>query len=191
MKRPAALISLTVLAMVAFFWLGLVAFAYSGAVNVAASEDYLPGAKWFFETVSSNSIERHAERAVKRGETRDPAQVTDAMLRKGASEYQAMCVPCHGTPGGARGEFGRGMKPEPPDLAHTAREMELEEVHWVVRHGIRHTGMPAFGTTHSNEDLWAIATFVERFDRMTPAQYEKWIKESGGASGSHSHSHSH
>ena len=105
--------------------------------------------------------------------------MTAAMLRKGASEYQAMCVPC--------GEFGRGMKPEPPDLADVAREMQLPEVYWVLHHGIRHTGMPAFGPTHSTDELWAIATFVERFDEMTPAEYEHRIKESGAHSGSHSH----
>jgi hypothetical protein len=131
--------------------LGLVAFAYSGAANVAASADYLPGAKWFFATVSDNSIEAHAEDAA------------------------------------TRGEIGRGMKPEPPDLANVAREMELREVYWVLHHGIRHTGMPAFGSSHSTEDLWAIATFVERFDKMTPAEYEQWIKESGAKAGSQSH----
>jgi mono/diheme cytochrome c family protein len=187
MKRSAVLISLTVVLVVVFLGLGLVAFGYSGAANVAASEDYLPGVKWFFATVSDNSIKAHAEEAATRGEISEPAEVTDAMLRKGASEYQAMCVPCHGTPGGSRGEFGRGMKPEPPDLANVAREMELREVYWVLHHGIRHTGMPAFGGSHSTEDLWAIATFVERFDEMTPAQYEQWIKESGAKINSHSH----
>lgn len=186
MRRPALLIPLTVAMVVTFFGLGLVAFAYSGAVNVAASEDYLPGAKWFFDTVSDNSIKAQAEESAQRGEIAAPAQVTDAMLRTGASEYQGMCVPCHGTPGGARGEFGQGMKPEPPDLAHVAREMELHEVFWVLNHGIRHTGMPAFGSSHSSEDLWAIATFVERFDEMTPAQYERWIAEAGAESASHS-----
>ncbi len=187
MKRPVVLVSLTAVLVVAVFCLGMVAFAYSGAANVAASQDYLPGAKWFFDTVSSNSIRAHAEGAVERGEIAEPAEVTDGMLRKGASEYQTMCVPCHGAPGGSRGEFGRGMKPEPPDLAHTAREMELREVYWVLHHGIRHTGMPAFGGSHSKEDLWAIATFVERFDDMTPAQYEQWIKESAAESRPHSH----
>ena len=43
MKRPAVLVSLTVVLLVVFLGLGLVAFAYSGAANVAASEDYLPG----------------------------------------------------------------------------------------------------------------------------------------------------
>ena len=187
MTRPVVLISLTVVLVVASFWLGLVAFAYSGTANVAASADYLPGTKWFFDTVSSNSIKEHAQKALDRGEITEPAEVTDAMLRTGASEYQAMCVPCHGTPGGSRGEFGRGMKPEPPDLAHVAREMQLREVYWVLHHGIRHTGMPAFGGTHSTEALWAIATFVERFDEMTPAEYQRLIKQAGATHGSHKH----
>lgn len=187
MKRPVVLIVVTILLVLAFFWLGLVAFAYSGAVNVAASNGYLPGVKWFFDTTSRRSIESHAKAAFERGEIREPAKVTDAMLIKGASEYQAMCVPCHGTPGGSRGEFGRGMKPEPPDLAHSASEMQPREVFWVVQHGIRHTGMPAFGATHSQEALWTITAFVERFDEMAPAEYEQWIKKAGGESGSHSH----
>lgn len=187
MKRPAILVSLTVVLVVVFLGLGLVAFAYSGAANVAATHDYLPGVEWFFETVSSNSIAEHARAAVERGEITEPAEVSDGMLRKGASEYQAMCVPCHGAPGGERGRFGQGMKPEPPDLAHTAREMELREVYWVLHHGIRHTGMPAFGGTHSPDDLWAIAAFVERFDQMTPARYEEWMQEAGAESGSHGH----
>jgi hypothetical protein len=33
----------------------------------------------------------------------------------------------------------------------------------------------------------AIATFVERFDEMTPAEYEQWLKESGAKAGSQSH----
>lgn len=187
MKRPAVLVSTTVVLVVAFFWLGLVAFAYSGAANVGASADYLPGAKWFFDTISSKSIEKHARQAVERGEISEPPKVTDAILRKGASEYQAMCVPCHGAPGGSRGEFGKGMKPEPPDLADVAREMELREVYWVVKHGIRHTGMPAFGSTHSADDLWAIASFVGRFDEMSPARYQQWIEEAGAESSSHGH----
>lgn len=187
MKRPASVVSLTVVLVVAFLWLGLVAFAYSGTANVAASRDYLPGVKWFFETVSSNSIEQHAREAVERGEITEPAEVTDAMLHSGAAEYHAMCVPCHGTPGGERGALGRGMKPEPPDLADVAREMELREVYWVVHHGIRHTGMPAFGTSHSPEDLWAIATFVERFDEMTMREYERMIQAAAKSSDSHSH----
>lgn len=188
MRRPAVLVSSTVVLVLAFLWVGLVAFAYSGAANVAASRDYLPGVKWFFDTTSANSIRSHARQAVERGEISEPAEVTDAMLKKGASEYQEMCVPCHGTPGGSRGEFGRGMKPEPPDLAHTAREMELREVFWVLDHGIRHTGMPAFGATHSRDDLWSIATFVERFDEMTSAEFEEWMKQvRSSESGSHTH----
>lgn len=187
MKRPAMLILLTASLVLGALGLGVVAIAYSGTLNVAASEDYLPGLKWFFETTATNSIKSHARQAVERGEITEPTEVTDAMLRQGASEYRAMCIPCHGTPGGSRGEFGRGMKPEPPDLAQVARDMDLAEVYWVVHHGIRHTGMPAFGSTHSKEDLWAIATFVERFDEMTTDQYEQWMKEVGAGSRSHTH----
>jgi hypothetical protein len=53
--------------------------------------------------------------------------------------------------------------------------MERREVYWVLQHGIRHTGMPALGGSHSSADLFAIATFVGRFDEMTPQRYEHGI----------------
>lgn len=184
MKRPFVLVGLTILVGIAVLGVSLVMVAYSGAVNVAASADYLPGARWFFDTVATHSIAAHAADASERGELLLPANVTDEQLRTGAEEYRAMCRPCHGTPGGARGELGKGMKPHPPDLADSAQEMPIAELAWVIHHGIRHTGMPAFGSTHLPEDLAAVAAFVERFDEMTPEEYQRW---EGDAAAAHTH----
>lgn len=144
--------------------------AYLGIVNVGATSGYVPGTEWFFGTLSERSIARHAASAVERGEIVVP-EFTDEMASSGASEYVEMCVACHGAPGVPRGEYGRGLKPEPPDLAHEARELSPPELFWVVKHGVRHTGMPAFGPTHSDEDLWAVVAFVEQLADMSPEQY--------------------
>lgn len=186
MKRTATVVVLTVLVTFGVVFLSAVLLARSGSVNVAATQDYLPGVYWFFDTLSEKSIQKQTQKAVEAGHLREPATVPDSMLRKGASEYQAMCVPCHGAPGQERGEFGKGMKPQPPDLAHTAREMHLREIYWVLDHGIRHTGMPAFGPTHADEDLWAVAAFVKRLGDMSPEEYRRWVGDSSSSSG-HDH----
>lgn len=181
MKRTLTVVVLTFAATLALVWLVLVAVARTGAVDVAATADYLPGAHWFFSTLSERSIRRHAEAAVAAGEIAPAPEVTDAMLRTGAVHYRAMCVVCHGAPGKERGELGQGLKPKPPDLSHAAREMNEAEILWVVDHGIRHTGMPAFGATHGDEELQAITAFVERLDGMSPEDYTRLTGGEPGA----------
>lgn len=84
-----------------------------------------------------------------------------------------MCTICHGAPGVERGEIGKGLKPKPPDLSKVAREMSSAEIYWVLQNGIRHTGMPSFGATHSTEDLRAVTAFVERLADMSPEEYRR------------------
>lgn len=180
MKRLTTAILLTFIVTLALVWLTLVVVARAGVVDVAATAGYVPGAEWFFSTLSERSIRRHAGKAVEAGRIELPAEVTDDMLRTGASHYRSMCVVCHGAPGTDRGEFGKGLTPEPPDLARIAGERSGAEVYWVLEHGIRHTGMPAFGATHGKEELQAITAFVGRLDDMSPDEYGRLT---GGGSG--------
>ena len=174
---------IAIAAVLVLFVGALALTAYLGMVNVAATSGYMPGAEWFFGTLSERSIARHAASAVDSGEIVVP-ELTDEMASSGSSEYVEMCVACHGGPGVQRGEYGRGLKPEPPDLAHEAREMSAAELFWVVKHGVRHTGMPAFGPTHSDEEMWAVVAFVEQLADMSPEQYRE---RTAGAAESHRH----
>jgi mono/diheme cytochrome c family protein len=180
-------IIVTFLATLVLVWLGVVGVAYAGAVNIASTAADIPGVEWFFATLSDRSIRRHAENALQAGEIAPQAEVTEAMLQTGALHYDAMCVVCHGGPGRARGEVGQGLKPQPPDLSHTASEMNEAEILWVLEHGIRHTGMPAFGSTHSSEELQALTALVARFDDMSAEEFERLMGP--GASGVTGHHH--
>ncbi|MEP0546346.1 MAG: cytochrome c [Rhodothermales bacterium] len=82
-----------------------------------------------------------------------------------------MCQTCHGAPGHERSVIGEGMAPKPPRLSEEAEEWEPEEVYWIIAHGIKMAGMPAFGPTHSDEELWEIVAFAERLPEMTEAEY--------------------
>jgi mono/diheme cytochrome c family protein len=56
--------------------------------------------------------------------------------------------------------------------------MPAREVYWVVKHGIRMTGMPAFGPAHDERELWSIVAFVERLPRMSPEAYQEEVRRS-------------
>jgi hypothetical protein len=62
------------------------------------------------------------------------------------------------------------MNPQPPDLAAASKKWTDGELFWIAKHGIRMTGMPAFGHDHSDEDLWKIVAFVRKLDDLSESQ---------------------
>lgn len=74
------------------------------------------------------------------------------------------------------------MRPMPPHLTEAAAHWEPKEVFWVVKHGIKMWGMPAFGPAHDDEALWGLVAFVKQLPGMTPEAYE--AATGGGGHGS-------
>jgi mono/diheme cytochrome c family protein len=125
------------------------------------------------------------------------------MVAAGFDGFRNMCVQCHGAPGVGPGVNGQGLYPGPPELAKVAPELTDGELFWITKHGIKFTGMPAFGPTHSDEDLWAIVSFIRQLQDWGPEEYERRVAEreselqaQGDTTGGHEHSpgtpeHSH
>lgn len=151
--------------------LGAVAFAYSGLYDVAATSPHSAPVAWLFSTTSDASIERRA-RAIE-----PPDLSGETRLLAGASDYDSMCAGCHGAPGREPGPIGRGLTPTPPDLAHAAEEMSPSELFWATRNGIRMTGMPAWGVTHDDNDLWSVIAFVEALPGIDADRYRSLLAE--------------
>jgi len=70
------------------------------------------------------------------------------MIAAGAGEYKSKCEHCHGGVDASRAGWAETMRPIPPALAHAAQRWSIGEAHWIVRHGVKMSGMPAFGPTH-------------------------------------------
>ena len=147
--------------------LGLVGLfvVYTGAFNVAATEEHASFTRWAFDTTFHNSVERRADGID------PPDAITPAMVAAGAGAYQSTCQHCHAGPGVERAEWASGMRPRPPHLAEAAAEWAPEEVFWIVKYGVKMSGMPAFGPTHDDEALWSIVAFVKQLPAMTPEDY--------------------
>ncbi len=143
-----------------------VAFIYSGRADVAATSPPWAVTEWVLSTAMERAVRRQA-RAIEAPEYLDDAK----RVRAGAAAYDAMCVSCHGAPGVERGAVAEGLEPEPPELVDEAGEWSAAELFWFTKHGVRNTGMPGFGPTHSDEELWEMVAFVERLPRMSAAEY--------------------
>jgi len=154
------------LALLSLFAIAGLVVVYTGAYNIAATEQHTSLMRWAFDTTMHRSVQSRAAKSSQ------PVDVTPAMLGKAASEYQSMCQHCHAGPGVEREPWADGMRPRPPHLVEAAAEWERQEVFWLVKHGVKMTGMPAFGPSHDDEALWALATFVKQLPAMTPERYQ-------------------
>lgn len=92
-------------------------------------------------------------------------------IRRGAVHYRGHCLQCHGAPGVAPEPFAFGLTPAPANLVGTAREWPDAELFWVVKHGIKMTGMPAWIHRLSDEEIWDVVAFVRASVHMTPTEY--------------------
>lgn len=152
----------------------------TGGYNVAATERHTTVGAWALNTNITNSVQSSAENIT-------ALQFTRAMIDAGAPEYKAMCAHCHGGVGEGRAEWAQGMRPMPPALAGAAEDWSGAEIYWLVKHGAKMTGMPAFGPTHDDQALWNIAAFVKAMPGMSAEQYTSYSSEHGGGQGGHSH----
>jgi mono/diheme cytochrome c family protein len=154
-----------VLATLAVAFVVTLIVVYSGAYNVAATEEHRSFVRWALDTNFHRAVAGSADDLVA------PEGISVAAVAEGGRHYQQTCAHCQGGPGVDRAEWALGMRPTPPELVRAATEWEVEEVFWLAKHGVRMTGMPAFGPTHDDETLWQIAAFVEELPAMTPEQY--------------------
>jgi mono/diheme cytochrome c family protein len=81
-----------------------------------------------------------------------------------------MCTGCHLAPGMRESELRAGLYPKPPVLAN--EHVDPRHAFWIIKHGIKFTGMPAWGATHDDDTIWSIVAFVHKLPGMTPAQYK-------------------
>ena len=110
-----------------------------------------------------------------------PVKPSAENLETGVAIYRTHCQSCHGGPDAVASPAARGLNPAPPQLAKHGVEDDPEGViYWKIAHGIRFTGMPAFGTSLEKSELWKIALFLKRMDALPPAPRQAWIEGKPG-----------
>jgi mono/diheme cytochrome c family protein len=125
---------------------------------------------WLIETVRNQSV------AVRARDIIVPNDLDDAnRISRGAGQYADMCSSCHLAPGMKRTEVSRGLYPRAPELRR-ATGLTPAELFWITKHGIKMTGMPAWGVTHDDELLWDVVAFVRKLPELTPEQYQALVK---------------
>jgi mono/diheme cytochrome c family protein len=143
---------------------------YAGVYNVAADAPHTQPVFWLMTTVRERSIAARATGVVVPLDLTDPKRIA-----AGAAQYAEMCSGCHLAPGMKRTEISRGLYPRASELRRGSRLTPAEEF-LVVKHGLKMTGMPAWGVTHNDELLWDVVAFLRRLPELTADQYQTLVR---------------
>jgi mono/diheme cytochrome c family protein len=164
MRAIAILAALAVLAVA-----GAALFIYSGVYNVGATLQHTAPVYWILEVAMRRSVLRRAPEIV-------PPLTDRATIERGLRLYHTHCVNCHGAPGIAPDGFALGMMPLPANLVLTARRWQPAEIYWVVRYGVKTSGMPAWEFRLADPDLWAIVAFIAILPTMSADEYRDRVR---------------
>jgi len=176
-ERRAALLS-AIAVLVGLLVLGTGAIAF-GFFNVAADAPDSRLTRFVVGLIRERAIDARAD------DIRVPALDKAKMISEGAGHYDEMCIGCHLAPGMKENEMRPGLNPKPPVLAAIPAEEPAEQF-WVVKHGIKMTAMPAWGLTHSDEEIWNIVAFLQKLPKLSPQQYRALVGQAGSF---HDHDH--
>ena len=146
--------------------------AASGIMPITASAGHWPITAWFLNFSMERSVSTHTI-----GIKAPPLDDADLVL-KGAGHYEIACFPCHGSPVMQQPRIARAMTPHPPYLPPAMREWEPEELFYIVKHGVKFTGMPAWPTQKRDDEVWAMVAFLQKLPELDPQEYRQLV--SGG-----------
>ena len=121
------------------------------------------------------SLDRHA------GEAQNPVAATDANLLAGMKIYQTNCAGCHGDIRQPHGVFGDAFYPRAPQFMEDAPDMPENQNFYMIQHGVRLSGMPAWKSSLKQQELWQVTTFLSHMDKLPPQLSEQWKAMAGNA----------
>lgn len=164
--RLAGVVSIAIAVILVALW----AFVYFGVYNVAADVPHTRLVYWLLDTTRDHSVATRA-RSVE-----VPANlVNTTRVLAGAGLYADMCSGCHLAPGKAKTEISQGLYPQAPELAH-GTDMTPAEEFWIIKHGIKMSGMAAWGKTHNDTLIWDMVAFLQKLPSLSADQYRTLVK---------------
>ncbi len=140
---------------------------------IPANADAKPGRLeiWMARTSLDATMRRDAPKG------QNPVAPTEQDLLDGVRLFAQNCAVCHGSAKGtaSASPIAKGLYPKPPQLATDGVEDDPEGVSfWKIKHGIRLTGMPSFGYSLSDRQIWTLALFLKHMDKLPPAVEQAW-----------------
>jgi cytochrome c553 len=149
---------------------GATLFAWSGVYNIAASRGHWTVVEWFLEFGMRSSVKRRA------WGIEVPSLDHPDLYVLGAAHFHRACTHCHGAPGIKGDLTAQRALPPPPDLTPVSREWKANELFWIVKHGIKYTGMPAWVALERDDEVWAVVAFLQKLPGLDEKAYRRLVR---------------
>lgn len=114
------------------------------------------------------SLNRHAPQA------QNPVAATEENLAAGMKVYQTNCAGCHGDIHQPHTVFGAAFYPRAPQFMEDTPDMPENQNFFIIQHGVRLSGMPAWNGSLKEQEMWQATTFLSHMDKLPPQIAEQW-----------------
>ena len=179
---------ISLMIVLGFLAAALVVFVYSGIYNIGADDHHSSLVFNVIKTLRDRSIE------IRSAKLNMPNLDDPDLVLEGAGHYTAMCKECHLAPGIKQSELRAGMYPQPPNLSQA--RVSPRTAFWVIKHGIKMSAMPGWGSSHDDAAIWSMVAFLRKLPDLSPEEYKAIVAKAppdedadGASSGDHAHHH--
>jgi cytochrome c553 len=167
LRHLGYLLAAAVLAGATVFWFGW--------ISISASSGHWAVTSWVLHTAMERAVKSRS------AHIEPPPDLVDAArVRRGAGHFETGCAPCHGSPARPRGAVADAMTPYPPVLPGRISEWEPRQLFWIVKHGVKYTGMPAWPAQSRDDEVWAVTAFLLSLPGMSAEAYLRLAYGEGG-----------
>jgi mono/diheme cytochrome c family protein len=157
-----------IVALVLVVPIAIYSYVKSGVYNVAAAKPHTKFTEWLTHETMIHSVRSHAKGIVA------PATVTADQVMRGFCSYETHCVACHGAAAVARQHWISGMEPQPPYLLDATHIWKPRELFWIVKNGIKMTGMPSWRDSLTDDQIWDVVAWLKASGELPPQTYLRW-----------------
>lgn len=143
--------------------------AASGIIPIKASSGHWAVTRWFLNFAKERSVAMHTLGL------EAPSLDEPWLVLKGAGHYETGCRPCHGNPALPQPRIAWKMTPSPPYLPPRISAWEPDELFYIVKHGVKFTGMPAWPALGRDDEVWAMVAFLRTFPGLDAEAYRQLV----------------
>lgn len=112
---------------------------------------------------------------------KNPTLPSDLNLLDGMRAYKTNCAGCHGDPAQPKSPLAEAFYPPAPQFLSDMPDMPDNENFYIIKHGIRFTGMPAWDKLVTDDQIWKVATFLSHMDKLPPSVDQEWKRPAQAA----------
>jgi cytochrome c553 len=164
-------------ALLAVLGVGGFLVAASGIIPIKASSGHWDITAWFLHFAMRRSVATHTL-GLEAPSLNDPS-----LVLKGAGHYETGCRPCHSSPELRIPRIPQEMTPHPPYLPPVISQWEPTELFYIVKHGVKFTGMPAWPAQQRDDEVWAMVAFLLTLPDLNAEAYRQLVHGEGIPSG--------